>query len=43
MLEVNEREEGVVALHISIGTLKTRSALEPVARSEPIIYQPISS
>ena len=36
MLEVTEREEGVVALHLPIVPLKTRSALEPST------YQPIS-
>ena len=35
MLEVNEREEGVVALHLPIGCLKTRSGLEPGANSVP--------
>ena len=32
MLEVSEREEGVVALHLPIGPLKIRSVLEPVPR-----------
>ena len=39
---VSEREEGVVALHLSTGPLKTRSGLEPVSRCEPSTYQPIS-
>ena len=30
MLEVSEREEGVVVIHLSIGPLKTSSGLEPV-------------
>ena len=34
------REEGVVTLHN--WTFKTRSGLEPVPRSEPSTYQPIS-
>ena len=38
LLEVNEKEEGVVAF----GPLKTRSGLEPVPRCEPSTYQPIS-
>ena len=42
LLEVNEKEEGVVALHLPIGPLKTRSGLEPVPRYEPSTYQPIS-
>ena len=42
LLEVSEREEGVVALHLSIGPLKTRSGLEPVPRCEPSTYQPIA-
>ena len=33
--EVSEREEGVVAIHLPIGPLKTRSGLEPVPRCEP--------
>ena len=35
LLEVSEREEGVVAVHLPIGSLKTRSGLEPVPRCEP--------
>ena len=35
LLEVSEREEGVVAKHLSIGSLKTRSGLQPVPRCEP--------
>ena len=42
MLEVSEKEEGVMALHLPIGLLKTRSGLEPVPRCEPSTYQPIS-
>ena len=42
LLEVSEREEGVVALHLPIGLLKTRSGLEPVPRCEPTNYPPIS-
>ena len=30
LLEVSEKEEGVVALHLRIGPLKTRSGLESV-------------
>ena len=30
MLEVSEKEKGVVAIHLPIGFLKTRSGLEPV-------------
>ena len=35
LLEVSEREEGVVAVHLPIGPLKTHSGLEPVPRYEP--------
>ena len=42
MLDVSEREEGVVAIHLHIGPLKTCSGLEPVLRCEPSTYQPIS-
>ena len=42
MLEVSEREEGVVALHLHIGSLKPRSGLEPVPRCKPSTYQPIT-
>ena len=44
LLEVIEREEGVVAIHLPIGSLKTRSGLELVPRCEPSrpTYQPIS-
>ena len=38
----SEREEAVVALHLPIGPLKTRSGLEPVPRCEPSTYLPIS-
>ena len=43
MLEVSDREEGVVALHLPTGPLKTRSELEPVPRCEPSTYQPSSN
>ena len=36
------KEEGVVAIHLPIGSLKTRSGLEPVPKCEPSTYQPIS-
>ena len=39
MLEVSEKEESVVALHLPIGPLKTRSGLEPVSRGEPSTCQ----
>ena len=42
LLEVSEKEEGVVTLHLPIGSLKTRSGLEPVPRTEPSTYQSIS-
>ena len=42
MLEFSEREEDVVALHIPIEPLKTRSGQDPVPRCEPRTYQPIS-
>ena len=42
MLEVSEREEGVVTLHVPIGPLKTCSGLEPEPKCEPSTYQPIS-
>ena len=42
LLEVNEREEGVVALHLPIGSLKPHSGLEPSLRCKPSTYQPIS-
>ena len=32
LLEVSESEEGVVVIHLPIGSLKTRSRLEPVLR-----------
>ena len=35
MLEVSEREEGVVVLHLLIGPLKTRSRLELVPIGKP--------
>ena len=38
MLEVSEKEEGVVALYKTIGPLKTLSGLEPVPRCEPSTY-----
>ena len=33
------REEGVVAIHLPTGPLKTHSGLEPVPRYEPSTYQ----
>ena len=42
LLEVSEREEGVVTLHLAIQPLKTCSGLELVPRCEPSTYQPIS-
>ena len=42
LLEVSEREEGVVALNLTIGPLKKTSGLEPVSRCEPSTYQSIS-
>ena len=42
MLEVSEKEEGVVALHLPIGSLKTHSGLEPVPRCERGTYQPMT-
>ena len=42
LLEVSEREEGVVALHLPNRSLKTRSGLEPVPSLEPSTFQPIS-
>ena len=35
---VSQREEGVVALHLPTGHLKTQSRLEPVPRCEPSTY-----
>ena len=32
LLEVSEKEDDVVALHLPTGTLKTRSGLEPISR-----------
>ena len=49
MLEVREKEEGVVALHLPIAIimimimpLKTCSGLEQLLRCEPSTYQPIA-
>ena len=42
LLEVSEKEVGVVALHLPIGPLKPRSGLESVPRYEPSTNQPIS-
>ena len=42
LLDVSESEEGVVALNIPIGRLKTRFGLEPVRRCEPSTYQGIN-
>ena len=41
-VHVIEREQGVVALHLPIGPLKTHSWLKPKLRCEPSTYQPIS-
>ena len=43
LLEVSEREEGIVALHLPNGPLKSHSRLELVLRCEPSTYQPINS
>ena len=42
MLVVSKKEEGVVDIHLLIGSLKTRSGMEPLPRCEPSTYQPIS-
>ena len=42
MLDVSEREEGVVAIHLPIGSLKPRSSLEPVPRCEPVPTSPLA-
>ena len=42
LLEISEKEEDVLALHLPIGPLKARSGFEPVPRCEPSTYQPIS-
>ena len=42
ILEVSVKEEGVIALHLPIGPLKTFSEFEPVPRCEPSTYHPIS-
>ena len=42
LLEANEREEGLVALRLPIGPLKTRIGLEPVPIYEPSTYRLIS-
>ena len=42
MLVVSKREEDIVALHLSIGHLKTCSGLESVLRCEPSTYQPLA-
>ena len=43
-VRVREREieEGIVALHLPNGPLKTSSGLEPVPECEPSTYHPIS-
>ena len=41
MLVINEREDGVVALHLPSGILKTCNVLMPVPRCEHSTYQPI--
>ena len=40
MLEVSEKEEGLVELHLPNGTLKIRS-LEPVPICEPVPISPL--
>ena len=40
--KVSEKDEGVVALHLPTGPLKTCSGLEPVPRCQPSTYQPIT-
>ena len=42
LLEVSEKEEGVVAIHLPMGPFNTRSGLEPVPRYELSTYHPIS-
>ena len=45
MLEVSEKEEVVVALHLPIGPLKTRSGSEPVPRcrvANPVPTSPLA-
>ena len=42
LLEVTEKEERVVTIHLSNGPLNTSSGLEPVPICEPCTYQPIS-
>ena len=42
LLEVSEKEVGVVALHLLTGPLKTRDWLVPIPRLEPSTYQPNS-
>ena len=39
LLEVSEKEEGVVTIHLPTGPLKTCSGLGPVLRCEPSTYQ----
>ena len=39
---VSEKEEGIVALQLPTGPIKTRFGIEPVPRCEPNTYQPIS-
>ena len=41
MLEVSEREEGVVALHLLIGPLKNCFGLEPVRDAIPVPNSPL--
>ena len=42
LLEVSERRECVVALHLPFGPLKTCSVLEPVPRCEPSTNSPLA-
>ena len=42
LLEVSDKEQGVVALTYTIGRFKTCSGLKPEQRYEPSTYQPIT-
>ena len=42
VLDVSEKEEGVVALHLPIGSSKTCCGLESVPRCEPSTYRSIT-
>ena len=41
LLEVSEKEEGIVASYLPTGPLQTHSWLEPVPRCEPSTFQPL--